>query len=429
MWGNSVRVLVALSLAVVLVPCMGEEFADQPPDRLSVLVAADELLVYDDEFASLAGQLARARDWGGLIFVFTQCHSGGMLDDLAEALEGLGPVALLAACRYDEVSWMAASTDPPGCLSGCRLAEPESYNPAALARFLAKGISLETAARKAAVLDAAAPGRPATDPQICPGESRVDPPEHPQWTFSGGGGGLILGRDPTGQPLSSDQLVGVLIVGDADTVAMWNDLERYYSLLLQLGFHPDNVLVLAGPGPGQEVELVDPEGTTVTVPPFADGPGYRSEILSSLEWAFDRISPGGQLFFWYTGHGTELPAFSWSQALDWELGTSLVGELSPQDLTMPDGSKYDLYAFSVSTPSQVTITLSSQDFDAFLWLFDAGRQLVASDDDSGGDLNARITAELAPGVYYLVANAYAEGELGEYTLAGVLGSGGPRKEK
>ena len=415
---NLARILVAFSLA--LAACgsgLAEEFVDQPPDRLSTLSTADGLVVYDDELADLFGRLARAQEWGGLILVFTQCHSGGMLDDLAQALEGTGPVALLAACRYDEFAWMAVTSDPSGCLSGCNLTRPETYYAAVLASLLAEGVSLEKVARKAAILDPAAPGGPATDPQICPGDSLVDQPETPQWTFLGGGEKLILGRDVTGQPLLPDQLVGVLIVGEADAVAMWNDLDRYHSLLIRLGFREDNLLVLAGPGPGGTVELTDPEGEIITVPPYVDAPGNRTQILSSVEWAFDRLPPQGQLFFWFTGHGSELPAFPWSQALRLELGQTVTGELSFQDLTMPDGSKYDLYTFSLTETSQVTITLSSQDFDAFLWLFDSERLPVATDDDSGGGLDAQISVELTSGIYFIVANSFSEGEYGSYTLA------------
>ncbi|MCD5407660.1 hypothetical protein LR090_00050, partial [Candidatus Bipolaricaulota bacterium] len=180
----SLVVLVAVGLSWRLV---GAEFTTQPADRTSYLLLADGGRVYDTELAARVAELVEGGVPAGPVFVFTQCSSGGMLDELAAALPGPVNAALFSASRYDESAWMAASWDPPGCLRGSGLSRPESYFAWALARLIEQGLPLGEVAEQVEELDAAAPGGPATDPTACPGESLVDPPEHPQSVFLGRG--------------------------------------------------------------------------------------------------------------------------------------------------------------------------------------------------------------------------------------------------
>ena len=169
----SLVVLVAVGLSWRLV---GAEFTTQPADRTSYLLLADGGRVYDAELAARVAELVEGGVPAGPVFVFTQCSSGGMLDELAAALPGPVNAALFSASRYDESAWMAASWDPPGCLRGSGLSRPESYFAWALARLIEQGLPLGEVAEQVEELDAAAPGGPATDPTACPGESLVDPP-------------------------------------------------------------------------------------------------------------------------------------------------------------------------------------------------------------------------------------------------------------
>jgi len=95
------------------------------------------------------------------------------------------------------------------------------------------------------------------------------------------------------------------------------------------------------------------------------------------------------------------------------LGGSVSGSLSFTGCQHPDGTFADVYRVDVSSSGTVDFNLKSDAFDAFLVLLDAKGNVVARDDNSGGDTNARITMLLAPGSYYVVAKASTD-----YTAAG-----------
>lgn len=81
-----------------------------------------------------------------------------------------------------------------------------------------------------------------------------------------------------------------------------------------------------------------------------------------------------------------------------------------------DGTFADFYTFYGVAGQEVTVHLESNDFDAYLILFD-DTDTVIEDDNSGGGTNAFIRYTLPyTGNYYVVANTYQAGELGEYTL-------------
>jgi hypothetical protein len=67
-------------------------------------------------------------------------------------------------------------------------------------------------------------------------------------------------------------------------------------------------------------------------------------------------------------------------------------------------------------PGPVTFKLTSS-ADAFLYLIDGNGSVVASDDNSGGGTDARLTAQLAPGTYQVVAATAAPGQTADFTLS------------
>ncbi|MBI4748442.1 MAG: choice-of-anchor D domain-containing protein [Acidobacteria bacterium] len=81
------------------------------------------------------------------------------------------------------------------------------------------------------------------------------------------------------------------------------------------------------------------------------------------------------------------------------------------------GRYVDEYRFYASAGTQVTITLSSSVFDAYLFLIDPNFYLLAQDDDSGGGTNSRISYTLPySGTYRIQATSYTSGQTGPYTL-------------
>jgi len=82
-----------------------------------------------------------------------------------------------------------------------------------------------------------------------------------------------------------------------------------------------------------------------------------------------------------------------------------------------DGAFADLYRIDVTNSGMVDVKLTSNDFDAYLVLLDAKGNAVGQDDDSGGGTNARITMQLAPGSYWVVARPSTDfTAAGSYTL-------------
>jgi len=140
-------------------------------------------------------------------------------------------------------------------------------------------------------------------------------------------------------------------------------------------------------------------------------------IVAAIPRAFGRVAPDGQLVFWFTGHGDEGRVIPWQEALRIVPGEKVRGELTFTDHTLSDGTYYDLYAFYGQAGWRLAISLSSQEFDAYLWLYDEERQVIASDDDGGKGTDALIKTRLpADGTYYVLVNAYGEGETGAYQL-------------
>ncbi|MBD2099674.1 trypsin-like peptidase domain-containing protein [Leptolyngbya sp. FACHB-261] len=94
------------------------------------------------------------------------------------------------------------------------------------------------------------------------------------------------------------------------------------------------------------------------------------------------------------------------------------GSLQNGDRQIPrDGSLFDAYTFQGRAGQRVTITLTSQQFDAYLILRTAAGRVVAEDDDSAGGTNAQITVVLpTDGAYQVIANAIDRTGRGSYQL-------------
>ena len=98
------------------------------------------------------------------------------------------------------------------------------------------------------------------------------------------------------------------------------------------------------------------------------------------------------------------------------VGQTVTGTLASTDCTLSDGAYADLYRVTITASQALQIDMTSSAFDSFLIVFDANGAVVATDDDSGGGLNARITRTLTPGTYYVAAKSEAPGATGAYTL-------------
>lgn len=92
------------------------------------------------------------------------------------------------------------------------------------------------------------------------------------------------------------------------------------------------------------------------------------------------------------------------------------GQLDSSDCPLDDGTYVDFWEFQGTSGMTVTIDMSSNDFDSFLFLLDPSPGVVATDDDSGSGSNARIVYTLdSTGSWAIGANSFAPGT-GNYTL-------------
>lgn len=100
------------------------------------------------------------------------------------------------------------------------------------------------------------------------------------------------------------------------------------------------------------------------------------------------------------------------------VGGTANGSLATSDCRLAsDNSFIDYYALRVTSATSLRVTHSSDDFDAYLLVFNADGSLLGQDDDGGGDLNAALQLNIQPGLYAIGANSFEAGETGAYTLS------------
>jgi len=101
------------------------------------------------------------------------------------------------------------------------------------------------------------------------------------------------------------------------------------------------------------------------------------------------------------------------------------GNLGSSDCTLADfiGSDgdatfADAYRVNLVTDGFLTVSMQSTDVDSFIWLFSNDlRTLIVTDDDSGTNLDALATQDLAAGTYVILANtALSQPQFGIYAL-------------
>ncbi|ESA33081.1 peptidase s1 and s6 chymotrypsin hap [Leptolyngbya sp. Heron Island J] len=94
------------------------------------------------------------------------------------------------------------------------------------------------------------------------------------------------------------------------------------------------------------------------------------------------------------------------------------GILSAQDNRLRDNSLYDEYFFNGQQGQNVTITLTSQDFDTYLLLIDnQGNKIAENDDQSQNNTDSTIRIDLPyTGEYRIIVNAYDQRGQGQYQM-------------
>lgn len=102
------------------------------------------------------------------------------------------------------------------------------------------------------------------------------------------------------------------------------------------------------------------------------------------------------------------------------MGEAMAGSLTAQDPKIQDRGPFHTYRLEAKAGDRFIITMSSGDVDAYLWVAKTVGGLtesVVSDDDGGGDTNARLRFRAATaGTYYVVAQSLSSDGTGAYEL-------------
>ena len=110
-----------------------------------------------------------------------------------------------------------------------------------------------------------------------------------------------------------------------------------------------------------------------------------------------------------------------SQSSDFRPGQPYDGLMTAEVERIPATGQTGMpLALSVDEPSLLDATMRSDDVDSILVVTDAQGHLLAQDDDSGGDLDARVLLDLAPGDYTLWASGYGDNSVGPFRLETLL---------
>ena len=80
------------------------------------------------------------------------------------------------------------------------------------------------------------------------------------------------------------------------------------------------------------------------------------------------------------------------------------------------GSYAKNYQININRNVNVYVSLSSDDFDTYLSLYDMNGNLIASNDDSGGGTNSELEIPLNAGSYIVEASSYYPNETGTFYL-------------
>jgi hypothetical protein len=114
------------------------------------------------------------------------------------------------------------------------------------------------------------------------------------------------------------------------------------------------------------------------------------------------------------------------------VGQTVNGALASGDCRLPaDSSFIDVYTFSGAVGQTISVTMSSTDFDPYLFILDKDGKKLDEDDNGGGGTSAHLPSGKnafsgvlpATGTYTIYANSALTGKTGNYTLT-LTGSGG-----
>jgi hypothetical protein len=101
-----------------------------------------------------------------------------------------------------------------------------------------------------------------------------------------------------------------------------------------------------------------------------------------------------------------------------QLGQAQSGQLATEDGQLDNGEYHDIYVFDGQAGQNVSVDLTSGQFDTYLILVTPGGEDIQNDDYDGNRSQSRIDVTLQEsGRYRVVATSYGAGETGAYEIA------------
>jgi hypothetical protein len=117
------------------------------------------------------------------------------------------------------------------------------------------------------------------------------------------------------------------------------------------------------------------------------------------------------------GPGSADPFRGCSSVSRMNVGTNVNGSLTTNDC-QEQGFFTDYYEIRLNSGRDITIDLASNDFNAFLELWDRETgDFLGEDFDSGFGTNAHLEGFLPAGTYVIAASSQFTSETGDYSLA------------
>jgi len=156
-----------------------------------------------------------------------------------------------------------------------------------------------------------------------------------------------------------------------------------------------------------ELSILTRDGTSI-VSDDDSGGGLNARILRPLNT--------GEYVLAVVGHGSSVGGYALSvdaQVVEFvAIGERKLGNIGSED-------QVNGYTFGIMEPTSLRIrvdTIGGSGLDPIISVTDESGTVVASDDDSGGGVNALIQHNFAAGTYILTVDGYSS-TLGEYVLA------------
>ena len=167
------------------------------------------------------------------------------------------------------------------------------------------------------------------------------------------------------------------------------------------------------------VSLVNGETEEILMERYQQGQGARivTELPTGSYEIWASSSTGGR----DGRYRLEVKEAELERSESFELGSNYTGFLSWERARIPATMRSGMaLSFELDEAAVLDVVMRSTDFDAYLVLTDDQGNLVTEDDDSGGNMDARIIWPLQPGSYLLWATSFGEEETGGFRIESSL---------